>query len=177
VERETVELEAVMVADGKARPPRLHHPAFIIATWFGAGLLPLAPGSWGSLAALPFAWLIAWLFGARALLIAAAVLFLLGWWAADRVTRASGISDAPHIVVDEVVGQWITLAVAPRDGVAYLAGFLLFRFFDIVKPWPARWAESRLAGGLGIMADDVIAAFFALAALALFLIIIGKPLG
>ncbi len=162
---------------GRGAVPLRFDAATVIGTWFGSGLLPLAPGSWGSLAALPFAWAIAWLFGAPALLVAAALLFLIGWWAAGRLSRDTGAKDAGAIVVDEVVGQWITLAVAPRDITAYVAGFVLFRIFDIAKPWPAGWADSHLSGGFGVMADDVVAAIYALAALVLFLLLTGKPIG
>jgi phosphatidylglycerophosphatase A len=156
-------------------PP--YHPAVLIATWFGAGRLPLAPGTWGSLAALPFAWIIAWLFGPRLLLLAAVVLFPIGWWAAGRIARASGREDPGSVVVDEVVGQWLTLVVTPRDLTAYVAGFLLFRLFDIVKPWPARWIDRKLGGGFGIMADDIVAGFYAATALLVLLLILGKPVG
>jgi phosphatidylglycerophosphatase A len=140
-------------------------PARLIATWFGAGLLPWAPGTWGSLAALPFAWAIAWAGGAPGLVTAALLLFFIGWWAAGRTEHASGIADEGAIVVDEVAGQWLTLAAAPLDPLAYLAGFLLFRLFDITKPWPVRWADRRLGGGLGVMADDMLAALYAALAL------------
>jgi phosphatidylglycerophosphatase A len=148
----------------------------LIATWFGAGLLPWAPGTWGSLAALPFAWVIATLLGAKALFVATVLLFFIGWWAAARVGRASGIKDAGAIVVDEVAGQWLTLAVTPADAGAYAAGFLLFRLFDITKPWPARWIDQHVGGGLGVMLDDIVAALYAAAALALLLVILGKPI-
>jgi phosphatidylglycerophosphatase A len=161
----------------RGQDPSQFHPASVIATWFGAGLLPFMPGTWGSLAALPFAWIIAWLFGARALLLAAAVLFFIGWWAAAHVSRASGIEDAGSIVVDEVVGQWLALVVTPPDLIAYALGFVLFRLFDIAKPWPARWADERLGGGFGVMADDVVAGFYAATALLLFLLVTGRPYG
>jgi phosphatidylglycerophosphatase A len=159
---------------GDRRLPSLH-PASLLATWFGAGLLPRAPGTWGSLAALPFAWAIATLFGQAALLVAAAVVFFVGWWAAEQVGRASGIGDEGSIVIDEVAGQWLTLAVAPPSAVAYVLGFLLFRLFDITKPWPASTAERRLPGGLGVMADDIVAAVYA-AALLYLLLAIGSAL-
>ena len=157
--------------------PSSFHPAKIIATWFGAGLLPVMPGTWGSLAALPFAWIIAWLFGAGALVLAAAALFFVGWWAATQVTRASGVEDAGSIVVDEVAGQWLTLVVTPPDLIGYALGFVLFRLFDIAKPWPASWADQALGGGFVIMADDVIAAFYAATALLLILLATGRPFG
>ena len=157
--------------------PARFHPALLIASWFGAGRLPVAPGTWGSLAALPFAWVIAWLFGPRALLLAALALFLIGWWAAGRVARISAVADPGSVVVDEVVGQWLTLVVAPRLLIAYVAGFLLFRLFDIVKPWPARWIDRNVGGGLGIMGDDVVAGFYAATALLLLLLLLGYPIG
>ncbi|MGO8914424.1 MAG: phosphatidylglycerophosphatase A [Stellaceae bacterium] len=157
--------------------PARFHPAPLIATWFGAGLLPWFPGTWGSLAALPFAWAIAGLFGARALLIAAAGLFFIGWWAAHRVARDSGVADPGSVVVDEVAGQWLTLVVTPPDALSYVAGFLLFRLCDIVKPWPARWIDRHVHGGFGIMADDIVAAFYAATALLLLLLVLGKPIG
>lgn len=158
-----------------ARPAR-YHPAVVIASWFGAGRLPLAPGTWGSLAALPFAWVIAWFFGPRALLLATFALFLVGWWASWRVVRLSAEKDPGSIVVDEVAGQWLTLVVAPRMTIAYVAGFLLFRLFDIVKPWPARWIDQRMRGALGIMADDLVAGFYAATALVILLLILGLPI-
>jgi phosphatidylglycerophosphatase A len=161
----------------RGQDPSPFHPASVLATWFGAGLLPFMPGTWGSLAALPFAWIIAWLFGARTLLLAAAALFVIGWWAAAQVTRASGVEDAGSIVVDEVVGQWLALVVTPPDLIAYALGFVLFRVFDIAKPWPARWADDNLGGGFGAMADDVVAGFYAATALLLFLLVTGRNYG
>lgn len=148
-------------------PPSLPvwHPAFLISTWFGAGLLPVAPGTWGSAAALPFAWLIVALGGQWALLGAALAAFAIGVWAAEIYGRRSGLKDAGPIVIDEVAGQWLTLVPAPLDPLAYLAGFLLFRAADIVKPWPAGWADRALDGGLGVMLDDIFAGLYAGAAL------------
>ncbi len=137
------------------------HPATLIATGCGIGLLPLAPGTWASLAALPCAWAISALAGRAALGCAAILVFALGCWAAEAVARASGREDPGFIVVDEVAAQWLVLVAAPLDWRAYLAAFLLFRVFDIVKPWPARAIERRIAGGLGIMLDDVAAAIYA----------------
>ena len=158
------------------KSPAPFHPAQVIASWFGVGRLPWAPGTWGSLAALPFAWVITWLFGPRALLLAVLALFLLGWWAAGRVVRLSAVKDPGSIVVDEVAGQWLTLVVTPPGIVPYVAGFLLFRLFDIVKPWPARWIDQHVGGGLGVMADDIVAGFFAATTLLLVLLLMGRPL-
>ena len=134
----------------------------MIATGFGVGLLPLMPGSWGSLAALPCAWAIRSLGGIAALAAAAAITFALGWWAAGRIARVSGQHDPGFIVIDEIAAQWLVLLAAPLDWRAYAAAFVLFRIFDIAKPWPARLVEHRVAGGFGIMLDDIVAAFYAL---------------
>jgi phosphatidylglycerophosphatase A len=145
------------------------HPAVLLGTWFGAGLLPVSPGTWGSLAALPFAWLIQARLGWLGLVVGAALVFPIGCWAAGTIGRASGLKDAGAIVIDEVAAQWLVLAVAPLHPLAYAAGFLLFRVTDILKPWPASWADRRVGGGFGVMLDDVIAAVYAAALLLLFL--------
>jgi phosphatidylglycerophosphatase A len=139
--------------------------ARILSTWFGAGLLPRAPGTWGSLAALPFAWAIGHWGGTAALLIASILLFALAVPAAQHLVTATGQTDPQIIVVDEVVGQWLTLAVAPLDPWSYLIGFVLFRLADIVKPFPANWADREIKGGLGVMLDDVFAAIYSAAGL------------
>ncbi|HEV2336447.1 MAG TPA: phosphatidylglycerophosphatase A [Stellaceae bacterium] len=139
----------------------LRHPAALLATAGGIGLLPLAPGSWGSLAALPCAWAIGALAGPAGLLAAAVLAFALGVWASATLARAAGNPDPQFIVIDEVAAQWLVLVAAPLDWRAYLAAFLLFRVFDIWKPWPVRAIERRVAGGLGIMLDDIMAALYA----------------
>jgi len=137
------------------------HPAFLIATWFGSGLLPKIPGTWGSAAALPFAWGIMWFGGPQVLLVCAIVAFVVGIWAAGMYSKHSGIKDAGPIVIDEVAGQWLTLIPAGLDPVLFLVGFFLFRAADILKPWPANWADRELSGGLGVMLDDVFAGIYA----------------
>ena len=149
------------------------HPAALIATGFGAGLLPVGPGSWGSFAALIAAWFIVAHAGYAALAAAAAIAFALGWWASARVVEASGFKDPRFIVIDEIAAQWLLLLAAPLDGRWYAGAFLLFRLFDIAKPWPIRTVERRVAGGLGVMLDDVMAALYAL----LLLLIAGRALG
>lgn len=139
------------------------HPAVLIALWFGSGRLPGAPGTWGSLAALPFAAALAWWGGQTLLLAAGLALVPLGIWASGRYAEASGREDPKEVVVDEVAGQWLTLAALPLDPLAYGLGFLAFRLFDILKPWPVSVADRRVGGGLGIMLDDVIAAVYAAA--------------
>ena len=148
-------------------PLPFRHPVTLLATWFGAGLLPKAPGSWGSLAALPFAWVITEAGGGRLLAAAVALVSLVGWWAAERYAEASGGGDPGPVVIDEVAGQWLVLTMLPPDLAGYALGFVLFRLFDIVKPWPVSWADRRLKGGLGIMLDDLLAGLYGLGVLAL----------
>ncbi len=153
---------------GRPPPPQgldFRHPAVWLATWFGVGLLPKAPGTWGSLAALPFAWAIHAAFGAAGLAIATVAVFGVGLWASSLYVRRAGIADPGAIVIDEVAGQWLTLLPAGTDPVLYAAGFVLFRVADILKPWPVSWADRSLPGGFGVMADDILAGAFAGAAL------------
>lgn len=137
------------------------HPAFLLATWFGSGLLPKIPGTWGSAAALPFAWIIASYAGPWALAAAAVAAFAIGVWAADVYSRHAGVKDAGPIVIDEVAGQWLALAPFAPEPITYLVGFVLFRLADIVKPWPANWADRTLDGGIGVMLDDIFAGLYA----------------
>jgi phosphatidylglycerophosphatase A len=137
----------------------------LVATWFGVGFLPIAPGSWGSLAALPFAWAITSLWGITGLGVAAAMAFLTGWWAAATVAKASAVEDPGAIVIDEIAAQWLVLLAAPPAPHPYAHAFLLFRAFDIWKPWPVRWADRNVKGGFGIMLDDLFAALYAMLAL------------
>ncbi len=149
------------------------HPAVVLATWFGVGLIPIAPGTWGSLGALPFAWAVSRAWGATGLGIAIAIVFFAGWWAAATVSKASGIKDPGFVVIDEVAGQWLVLLAAPRDPLAWVLAFVLFRIFDIWKPWPVRRADRDIAGGLGVMLDDLLAAVYAALVLSVLLMIGG----
>lgn len=139
----------------------LHHPASLLATWFGSGLFFFAPGTAGSAAALPFAVAILWLGGQIALVGAAIAVTLVGIWAADVYAHKSGVGDPGAVVIDEVAGQWLTLAAVPFDPLLAIIGFFLFRAADIVKPFPANWCDAKLKGGLGIMLDDVVAGIYA----------------
>jgi phosphatidylglycerophosphatase A len=127
--------------------------------------LPIAPGSWASLAVLPVAWAIRSHLGTTGLGVATVIVFTIGCWAAATVAKASGIEDPKAIVIDEVTAQWLVLVPAPLDPLTYTLAFLLFRFFDIWKPWPVRWADRHVKGGLGIMLDDLLAAVYAVALL------------
>ena len=145
--------------------------AWAVATFLGAGFLKPAPGTWGSLAATGLWLLYAWAVhpsppALRAATLLAALLALVtGIPAATLVERESGGTDPQHVVVDEVAGQWIALlpfcGFERADLAHALVGLLLFRVFDITKPWPARQLE-KLHGGVGIMLDDVAAGVYAL---------------
>ncbi|MGE0259608.1 MAG: phosphatidylglycerophosphatase A [Alphaproteobacteria bacterium] len=144
----------------------------LIASWFGAGLLPYAPGTWGALAALPCGWVIAYVGGPAALIGGAAFVFALGCLVSGAAARALGQKDPGWVVIDEVAAIWALLGlldfwVGPLDWRAYMAAFVLFRLFDILKPWPARLIERKVAGGAGIMLDDLVASVYALPPLAL----------
>jgi len=133
--------------------------AITIATWFGAGYSPFAPGTAGSLAALVIAIVLHEFAGLSNLhfLLMAALLFPPATWAASETARVKNLKDPQIVVVDEVLGQWITLAGARTlNWTSYLAAFALFRLFDIWKPAPVRQLEG-LPGGLGINADDMMA--------------------
>ncbi len=140
----------------------LRHPAHFLALGFGSGLITPAPGTWGSIAALPLAAGLH-LAGVQGVMLAwlALPLFVLGVWVCGVTGRALGVADSGHIVWDEIVAMLLVLAAVPATPVAWLAALLAFRVFDIVKPWPIRWLDSRVHGGFGVMLDDVVAALFA----------------
>ena len=140
-------------------------PAALLATWFGTGFLPVVPGTCASMAALPCAALLVWLGGPTLLLAVGAALFVVGMWAADAYMAAVKIHDPAAIVIDEVVGQWVAVALLPLDPVVYALGFVLFRVLDVVKPWPANFIDRAVTGGLGVMLDDVVAGAYAAGAL------------
>ncbi len=145
--------------------PSLRHPSILLATWFGAGYLRPAPGTWGTVAGLPFAWVILHLTSPAVLIAASLALFLAGIWAANRFDDQTKGHDASEIVVDEVVGIWLTLGLMgvmePLSWIAWSVGFVLFRLFDIVKPFPIRLIDRSVGGGFGVMADDLLAGLLA----------------
>ncbi len=151
--------------------PRLSDPLQLLAFGFGSGLLPKAPGTWGSLTALAFFPLLAMLpFWAYVLAVVLAA--LAGIAICAHAAKALDVHDDGRIVWDEFVGQWIALLpLAPlltldAPGVLWvLLGFGLFRLFDVWKPWPISWLDRHVHGGLGIMVDDLVAGLFAAAVL------------
>lgn len=147
------------------RPPLLVRA---VATVGGIGRIGFAPGTFGSLAAAALVWLVSWsmpgTMPGRSVPFALAVLtFVIGWWASAIYVRGSRSADPSEIVIDEVAGQSLTLVFAPAPlELGWIAGgFVAFRFFDILKPWPIGLAERTLTGGLGVMADDILAAAYA----------------
>ncbi|MDP1924147.1 MAG: phosphatidylglycerophosphatase A [Thiobacillus sp.] len=140
------------------------HPAHLIAFGFGSGLAPKAPGTFGTLLGWPLVWLIVAaapdLPNQLILLIAS---FLLGIWACGRSGRALGVADHGGMVWDEIVAFALVLLFTPPGWIWAGIAFLLFRFFDILKPWPIRLADRRLKNGFGVMFDDLLAAGYALA--------------
>jgi phosphatidylglycerophosphatase A len=152
-----------------AEAPRAAGKAsWLIATFFGCGRMRPGPGSWASAATVLLWWLISHSAGYRAQIPIALALACLatavGIPAATRVARESGVKDPSFVVIDEVAGQMIALIAAPVQWKTLLAGFILFRAFDIVKPPPLRWLE-KIPRGTGIMLDDVGAGLYALAIL------------
>ena len=144
----------------------------LVATFFGAGFSPFAPGTAGSLAALPLAFALLHMKVVSATLIVIG-LFFLGLWSANHLERVSGQHDAQIIVIDEVVGLcvsalllswWFLGAVDPH--LLLLHSFLSFRLFDVVKPWPIGWIDRTVGGGVGVMVDDLVAALMGVLAVA-----------
>jgi len=145
----------------------LAHPAHFVALGFGAGLAPLAPGTAGTLLALPLWWLLGRGHGPLELLAAIAFLFAVGVWACERTGRALGVADHGAMCWDEVVAFLLVLALTPAALAWQAAAFVLFRAFDILKPPPIRNLERRFKGGFGVMLDDLVAAGYTLLVLAL----------
>jgi phosphatidylglycerophosphatase A len=144
-----------------------------LATLGPIGHLRPAPGTIGSLVAVISGYVIAG-FGTGWLLLATALVSVVGVVAADQYGQATGRKDPGEVIIDEVAGQWLALCAAPHDMVWFFAGFILFRFFDVLKPGPVRWAE-KWPGGVGVMADDIIAGM--LTALGLWLASLGLASG
>ena len=145
----------------------LAHPAHLLACGFGSGLAPFAPGTFGTL----FGWLsflvVEQYLSGLSLLAFLLFAFVLGVSVCDRTGRTLGVIDHGSIVWDEIVPFWMVLALTPPGWMWQLAAFLLFRLFDITKPAPARYFDTRVKNGFGVMMDDLVAAFYTLLALAL----------
>lgn len=143
------------------------HPLHFSAFGFGSGLLPIAPGTWGTLMAIPFYYLLVEL-PLLYYLLFLAISLSFGIWICSVTTKALGVHDYKGIVFDEMVGFWITMTAIPFAWHWIVIGFLLFRIFDVLKPWPIRWIDQKVQGGTGIMLDDVLAGIYACIVLQLF---------
>jgi len=153
----------------KISPQLLRHPVDLLALGFGSGLLPRAPGTAGTIVAIPL-YLVMQSLALTVYVPLVAVLFLLGIPICAHTAKRLGVHDHPGIVWDEIVGYLVTMTFAPTGWLWVLAGFLLFRFFDVLKPWPIRWLDRRVGGGFGIMVDDLLAGIAAAAVLQLLVI-------
>ncbi len=139
--------------------PNLKKPSHLFATWFGIGLLRPAPGTWGSFAALLIWYFTEFLHPTAHVILPIFILF--SWLVCSQATKDSDSKDHSAIVIDEVAGMLVTLSFVSHGIMTYLFAFLLFRLFDIWKPWPISWIDQNIQGGLGILLDDLIAGFFA----------------
>ena len=148
------------MADSQPRPD-WRNPLHLLAFGLGSGGAPKAPGTFGTLAAVPLYLLLEPL-SLMSYLAVTAAMFLFGVWLCDVVSRDLGVHDHGGIVWDEWVGFFITMILAPQGWPWLVAGFALFRLFDIWKPWPIGWLDRRVGGGLGIMLDDVLAGVYGL---------------
>lgn len=152
-----------------AKRPRMSNPIHFLAFGFGTGLAPKAPGTFGTLAALPLWWLLVQ-FPWPIYLLALALVIAVGPWLCGRTARDLGVHDHGGIVWDEIAGYLLTMLwvlAEPASWQLALGGFLLFRLFDITKPWPIGWLDRHVEGGRGIMLDDLVAALYAGGLLAL----------
>lgn len=147
------------------------NPMYFLSFGFGSGLLPIAPGTWGTLAAIPLYLLIQnlSLVDYSIILIIAS---LLGIWWCDITERALGIHDYSGIVWDEICGYGVTMLAAPHQWYWIIVGFLLFRLFDIWKPWPISWFNDNVPGGLGVMVDDLVAGVVAWVVLQILVVVL-----
>ncbi|MBL4581809.1 MAG: phosphatidylglycerophosphatase A [Gammaproteobacteria bacterium] len=150
----------------------LANPIHLLAFGFGAGLSPKAPGTVGTVVAV----LIYLALPSMPIILYAGLIvlsFVFGIWLCGKTAEDLGVHDHGGIVWDEFVGYWITMFMAPSGLVWVLLGFVLFRLLDIFKPWPIKWADKELAGGLGIMLDDVLAGIMAALCMQALVVLIG----
>ena len=155
----------------------LAHPAHFIATGFGIGLVPVAPGTFGTLVGLGLYWLLALVFPPLVIAFLSIPLFFAGVWACEVTGRALGVADHGAMVFDEIVAFLPLAAVSSQSLALQALAFVLFRIFDIWKPFPIRELERRVKGGLGVMIDDAVAAGYAYLAFAIIVIVAYKGFG
>lgn len=164
-------LDKILSKDEALSRLSLKNPIHFLALGFGSGLVAKAPGTFGTLAGIPVFLLLSqlsmpWYLGITLLSI------VLGFYICDKASKDMGVHDHGSIVWDEIAGLLITMIAAPAGWLWLVIGFVLFRIFDIVKPWPIRWLDAKVHGGFGIMIDDVLAGVFALICLQLLALVI-----
>ncbi|WP_158769204.1 phosphatidylglycerophosphatase A [Paraglaciecola sp. L1A13] len=140
----------------------LANPVHFLALGFGSGLAPKAPGTFGTIAAIPLVCLLAYSTSLSGYLLVTLVASIVGIWLCGKTAKDMMVHDDSSIVWDEIAGLLITMIAVPLSWQTLLLGFVLFRLFDILKPWPISYLDARVHGGFGIMIDDVLAGFFAL---------------
>ncbi len=145
--------------------PNFKDPVHWLAFGLGSGLSPKAPGTMGTIAALPIYWFFLQDLSLAMYLLVLVLTSLIGIYLCDKTAKDLKVHDHGGIVFDEWVGMWITLLLVPQGWQWLLLAFVLFRFFDIVKPWPIKYFDEKVAGGLGIMLDDIVAGIIALGCL------------
>ena len=152
---------------------KLSHPIHFLALGFGSGLLKPAPGTWGTVAGIPLLILFSQLFDFASLsyLLVCVIGFLIGIYICGKTARDVGVHDHSSIVWDEVIGLFIAMLWLPLSVKTLLLAFILFRFFDILKPWPISYLDKHVHGGFGIMIDDVLAGLMACAVIHLLLFV------
>ena len=140
----------------------LLNPVHFLALGFGSGLAAKMPGTFGTLAALPLVVLLSHYASFSVYLLVTILVSIVGIWICGKTAEDMGVHDDSSIVWDEVAGMLLTMLAVPLSWQTLLAGFVLFRFFDILKPWPISYLDKHVHGGFGIMIDDVLAGLFAL---------------
>jgi phosphatidylglycerophosphatase A len=153
------------------------HPAHFIALGFGSGLVPKAPGTFGTLASVALYWLLALVLPPLAIAFLAIPLFFLGVWACGVTGRDLGVQDHGAMVWDEIVAFLPLAAISSASLPLQAVAFLLFRLFDIWKPYPIRQLEARVKGGFGVMIDDAVAAAYAYIVFIVFIVVMHKGFG
>lgn len=156
---------------GVKKPANLSNPVHFFAMGFGSGLSPIMPGTCGTIVAIPIYLLLSFL-SWQSYLVFLAVIIVIGFWLCDKTSRNLDEEDPPRIVWDEISGFLLTMFIIPFNFKWIILGFILFRLFDIWKPWPISWINANIHNGYGIMADDLLAAIYSWTILQLILWII-----
>lgn len=136
-------------------------PMQFFASGFGSGCAPVAPGTFGTVASIPV-WILLSFLSPIPYVVAVIAIFMFGWYVSEKASQELGVHDHSGIVIDEFVGFFITMFLVPLSWVNIVLGFILFRIFDVIKPWPIKTIDRKVKGGFGIMIDDVFAGIMAL---------------